>query len=120
MKMSTSLLSLIAAASLATALPQALPPPPAGQTYYYFRTAVKSNQPTAYSNYYLKSWRTGAGSSDATFVQGAPASGQAGWFNGTYLNWFQQNNQKGEEFYGFKYGTGGAGDAKWSSVCLLL
>jgi hypothetical protein len=119
-KKPTSLLTLATVAGLTAALPQPIPSSSADQTYYYFRTSVKSNQPTAYNNYYLESWRTGAGLSDATFVQGLPDNGQVGWFNGTNLNWFHPRTVNGDGNYAVQFQVGGSNDAKWSPVCLIF
>jgi hypothetical protein len=115
MKLST-LPIFTATAGLTAALPQ----PQADPTYYYFRTSVQSDQPTAFNNYYLISWHTGAGLSDATFAQGAPLNGQVGSFNGTTLNWFYPDSSAGSGNYGVKYQVGSSQDAKWSSVCLMF
>jgi hypothetical protein len=119
MKLTTfAILTTAAGLAAAAANPQTTTPAsPVGPIYYNFRTSVKPNQPTAYNNHYLISWHTGAGLSDATFAQGKPAEGQVGWFNGTYLNWFEPSSVKGDGNYSVKYQVGGSTDSKWSPVC---
>jgi hypothetical protein len=116
----TAFPTLIAAAGLTVALPQSLSSPQVDQTYYYFRTSVQSGQPTAYDNYYITSYHTGAGLADATFVEGTPFNGQVGWFNGTYLNWFYPDNIPGDGPFSLQYQVGGSTYAQWSPVSFVL
>jgi hypothetical protein len=120
MKFSTTISALFIAVSLSSALPapQAFPPVPADTVYYYFKTSVKADQPTAYNNLYLVAYHTGAGLSDATFVKDAPLESHRGWFNGTSLNWFQPSSVNGGIFFGVDYSVGGANYASWSSVTI--
>lgn len=120
MKFSTTLSALSIAVGLSSALPapQSFPPVPADTVYYYFKTQVQADQPTAYNDLYVVAYHTGAGLSDATFVKDAPLEGHRGWFNGTSLNWFQPSSVNGGIFFGVDYYVGGGNYASWSTVTI--
>jgi len=119
MKFSTALVTLALTAGLTSALPQTFPPAPPDTVYYYFRTNVQYGQPpekSQYNDLYMVAYHTGAGLSDATF-ENAALPAHRGWFNGTYLNWFEPQSDNGGIFFGVNFGTG-TNYAAWSAVTI--
>lgn len=121
MKFSVSLAALSTAMGFASALqlvPQAFPLFPANTTYYYFKTQVRAAQPAAYNNLYVYAYHTGAGLSDVGLVRDVPYEAHRGWFNGTYLNWFQSSSLSGQLRYGFDYRVLSTNYASWSPATI--